>query len=201
MEKVYLTQGLAQAEKPVDVPWDTRGFVAEGDFIRVIYGDFKGKEGYVKAIGEDSDIIVAETSREAGQPPILFSDQQTNDDWQQVDIFIIIIIIIIIHLLIGKQNVFTVSSSLTYLYDRVQLFDFVEVVNGTTVNRTGNIVHIRANGYVTVKEIAGLTRFSTIKSEEAVSVFISTSTALSGPMEHIFNSHRNCVTSMFIGLT
>jgi len=100
VEKVYLAQDFARAEKPIDVPvpWDTDGLIVEGDFICVVSGDFEGKEGYVKAIGRDSDIIIAKTSREAGQLPIIFNHQ--SDSYQQW--VSISFIFFIFHLLITK---------------------------------------------------------------------------------------------------
>ena len=85
MEKVYVTQDPARAEKPVDAPWKPNGEIIEGDFIYVMSGALMGKEGYVKATMKNSNIIVAETRRKAGQPPI-FSNGDT-----QVNICIIYI--------------------------------------------------------------------------------------------------------------
>jgi hypothetical protein len=80
VEKVYVAQDPAHAEKPVDAPWNIRGQITDGDFIYVMSGDLMSKEGYVKAILKDSNIIVAQTRRDAGRPPMFsgHGDLQVN---------------------------------------------------------------------------------------------------------------------------
>lgn len=59
-----------------------KGKVYPGDFILVMEGELAGKEGFVKSILDDSNLMVVETSKEPAQPPVIFEGQQTD---QQVD--------------------------------------------------------------------------------------------------------------------
>jgi hypothetical protein len=49
---------------------------------------------------------------------------------------------------------FNVPAVDTCCYDRVQLYDIIQVVHGPMMGKTGHVVDIRPNGYFSVKEIA-----------------------------------------------
>ena len=49
---------------------------------------------------------------------------------------------------------FSVPAVDTCCYDRVQLYDIIQVVHGPMMGKTGHVVDIRPNGYLSVKEIA-----------------------------------------------
>jgi ribosomal protein L24 len=69
-------QEYTWAEKQVIAPWDTCGKATVGDFISVVYGDAAGKQGFVRAITEDSEFIIDETSRIPDQPLKIYDSQQ-----------------------------------------------------------------------------------------------------------------------------
>jgi hypothetical protein len=49
---------------------------------------------------------------------------------------------------------FSVPALSTCCYDRIQLYDIIEVVYGPMMGKTGHVVDIRPNGYLSIKEIA-----------------------------------------------
>lgn len=65
---------------------------------------------------------------------------------------------------------FTAHSLETFCYDRVRLFDIVQVMHGPMKGRTGHVVDIRPNGYLSIKEIVErLEPFAEVKTESGVS--------------------------------
>ena len=49
-------------------PWDSKGRIFVGDFIRVLKGDYVKKERFVKAIKDSSEILVEKTCKDPSQP-------------------------------------------------------------------------------------------------------------------------------------
>jgi hypothetical protein len=53
---------------------------------------------------------------------------------------------------------------MTYCYDRLQLYDVVEVIHGPEAGTRAHVLEIRPNGYLTIK---GVTQVGNIKSVSA----------------------------------
>lgn len=64
-------QDPVQAYQQPIVPWDTKGRVHEGDFVLVTEGEFAGREGFVKSITKDSNLVIEETNADPDQPPVI----------------------------------------------------------------------------------------------------------------------------------
>ena len=52
-------------------PWDTKGRIIAGDFIRVLQGELVGKEGFVKDCNDSYELVVEETSKDLSQPLVI----------------------------------------------------------------------------------------------------------------------------------
>jgi len=53
-----------------------------------------------------------------------------------------------------NQATFTVAAIDTFCYDRVQLYDVIQVVNGPARGKTGHVIAIQPSGYLSIREIA-----------------------------------------------
>jgi len=159
-------QGQPFVTKEVN-PWEQGGGKAfPGDFILVMEGDLAGKEGFVKDVLDNSDLMVLETSKEPAQQPIILEGQQT-DPRVHSDGEIVSspsLNLSFAHILIPNQETFLVPSLKTFCFHRVQLYDVIQVVNGVFKGMTGYVLDIRLSGYLTIKEIAK-TRLSELSSE------------------------------------
>lgn len=132
VEKVTLRQHPVHVKKERD-PWDTRGRIIVGDFVVVMYGDSAGKEGFVKETTDTFNIVVEETRQNSTEPLLIVVGNHTDVEVQ--------------------ASTFAVSSLQTFCYDRVQVYDIVQVQYGPMKGRAGHVVTILPNGYLHIREI------------------------------------------------
>jgi hypothetical protein len=66
---VFIQDPVRAYQQPIN-PWDTKGRVQIGDFVLVTQGEFAGREGFVKLVSNDSNLVV-ETTQELDQPLVI----------------------------------------------------------------------------------------------------------------------------------
>jgi ribosomal protein L24 len=143
---VAFTQDPFRVIKEAAKPWDTKGRVLPGDFIRVLQGDLTGKEGFVKDFNDSHELVVEETSKDPSQPLVI--SQGGNAKAQERVRGCAYHFRPYTHF---NQASFTVAAKMAFCYDRLQPYDVVKVIYGSATGRRGHVLDIRPDGYLTIK--------------------------------------------------
>jgi ribosomal protein L24 len=140
------TQDPFRLIKEAVKPWDTKGRVIPGDFIRVLQGDLTGKEGFVKDFNDSQELVVEETSKDPSQPLVI--SQGWYAKAQEKVRGYVYRFRPYTHF---KQASFTVAAKMTFCYDRLQPYDVIKVTHGSATGRRGHVLDIRHDGYLTIR--------------------------------------------------
>jgi hypothetical protein len=80
---VFIQDPFRAYQQPVN-PWDGKGRVYIGDFVFVTQGEFAGREGFVKSVSDDSNLVVEETKQEPDQPLVIVEGWHSDAEVQAV---------------------------------------------------------------------------------------------------------------------